>query len=370
LNRRQLLHAGLGIAGATFVGCSTSSTPHAEPSTVQVDDAIAALLEANRSFDVQFGGGLSNHLSMAVVALHRLGASDARLREFFDAYSKRLEPTPHATSPITSATFAGSLGTQKRYADHLAFLTGELRRLGRGPLLATYLPRLLPGISAAAFHAVIRLAYGLQATDDAEVAVSLAYLADAHLPLGTPTGAVPIDEPPTELLRRVAAAPTLAHRRWRSGQITNAFTDIAAEPSFAPIIDWLPASTSLAALAEAALLIYASTDNFTALHGLTSTHALRIAWPYLSDPAAAVRYQFQALAAAYVSIGTPPLLSDAEARRLAQPDLPSWAQIAAAAMRSPDEHVIKLVYSAGEEEAAYHGPLYQYVAAKKAGLIG
>ena len=115
LNRRQLL-AGLGIAGATLVGCSTSSTHHAEPATAPVDDAIASLLEANRSFDVQFGDGLSNHLSMALVALHQLGASDARLREFFDTYSKRLEPPPHATSPITPATFAGSLGTHKRYA--------------------------------------------------------------------------------------------------------------------------------------------------------------------------------------------------------------------------------------------------------------
>jgi hypothetical protein len=32
--------------------------------------------------------------------------------------------------------------------------------------------------------------------------------------------------------------------------------------------------------------------------------------------------------------------------------------------------VIKLVHSAREEDAAYHDPLYRYVAANKAGLIG
>ena len=38
-------------------------------------------------------------------------------------------------------------------------------------------------------------------------------------------------------------------------------------------------------------------------------------------------------------------------------------------VRSSDEHVIKLVYSAREEDAAYKDPLYRYAAAKKVGLV-
>lgn len=37
-------------------------------------------------------------------------------------------------------------------------------------------------------------------------------------------------------------------------------------------------------------------------------------------------------------------------------------------VRSSDEHVIKLVYSAREEDA-YKDPLYRYAAAKKVGLV-
>jgi hypothetical protein len=226
------------------------------------------------------------------------------------------------------------------------------------------------GISAAAFHAVIRLAYALQVKDAPETAVSLAYFADTYLPLGQPTGAASIEEPPVELLRRLGRTEALAHRAGHTGLISNRLAEIGAQPAFAPVIDWLPPKLAgLAPLAEAALVVYASTGDFTALHGLTSTHALRIAWPHLPDPVAAARYHFQALCAAYISVGTPPLLTEAERARLTRQAVPPWSAIAAAAIRSNDEHVIKLVYSAREEDAAYGNPLYRYVAANKAGLI-
>ena len=368
--RRRVTRGLLGVLGASLAGAWPwlGRRVQAAPGSART---IAELLEQNRHFDAQYGGGLSNHLSMALVALNRLGATDARLVEYFRAYARRLEPPPRAGSPITRATYAANRGTLKRYPDYLVFFNEELRRLGHQQLLATYLPPLLPGIAAAAFHAVIRLAYALQVNDEPETALSLAYFADTYLPLGPPTGAAPIAEPPIELLRRLSGTKALARRSWHTGLITSSLVEIGAQPAFAPVIDWLPASAAgLAPLAEAALLVYASTGNFTALHGLTGTHALRIAWPHLPDPAAAARYQFQALCAAYISIGTPPLLTDAERARLARQALPPWPEIGAAAIRSSDEHVIKLVYSAREEDAAYSDPLYRYAAAKKAGLIG
>jgi hypothetical protein len=203
--------------------------------------------------------------------------------------------------------------------------------------------------------------------------LSLAYFADTYLPLGQPTGTAPIEEPPVELLRRLGGTCALAHRAGRTGLISNRLAEIGAQPAFAPVIDWLSPKLAghapLAPLAEAALVVYASTGDFTALHGLTSTHALRIAWPHLPDPAAAARYQFQALCAAYISVGTPPLLTEAERARLTRQAVPPWSAIAAAAIGSSDEHVIKLVYSAREEATAYGDPLYRYVAANKAGLI-
>src|SRR5207244_8288965 len=95
------------------------------------------------------------------------------------------------------------------------------------------------------------------------------------------------------------------------------FIEIAAQPAFAPVIDWMPAGADpLGSLAEAALLVYASTGDFTALHGLTGTHAVRVSTPFIAVRVPVVRHLFQALCAAYVSIGTPTLFSDAERVRI------------------------------------------------------
>lgn len=332
---------------------------------------LIELLAHNRQYDSEYQGGLSNHLSVALVALQRLGATDARLREYFDRYRRRLEPRRAPASPLNRESWQAHRGTLKRYADYVVFFEEELRHLGLERLLRTYLPPLLPGLAAAAFHAQIRLAYALEAQDPLDAAASLAYFADSYLPLGPGKGAAPLSDPPIELLRRLARTPELATHSSHGGLITDRMAEVAAHPAFAPVIDWLPAAdATLDRIAEAALVLYASTGDFTALHCLTGTHALRIAWPFLPDPALAARYLFQALCAAYVSIGTPPLLTDGERTRLARAEAPSWAEIGAAAISSSDEHVIKLVYSARQEDAAYKNPLCRHVAAEKAGLTG
>ena len=54
------------------------------------------LLDASGQYDAEFDSGdftgLSNHLPMALAALKRLGADDARLAAFASGYSQRLRP--------------------------------------------------------------------------------------------------------------------------------------------------------------------------------------------------------------------------------------------------------------------------------------
>jgi len=53
-------------------------------------NVLHELLEAGRRFSGSYGGGLANHLPMALVALQGLGAVEMRLREFASLYEKRL----------------------------------------------------------------------------------------------------------------------------------------------------------------------------------------------------------------------------------------------------------------------------------------
>jgi hypothetical protein len=305
---------------------------------------------------------------MAIIALHELGASDARLSEFFARYRRRLEPVPGRKGPIARETWRDHLGTQARYGDYLPFFQGEVARLGEGGAVREYLPVLMPGVAGSSFHPLIRLGYAVHAHDAADVAVSLAYFADAFLALGGATEAGAGGAEPLELLRRIAETPALAHRPPGDGPIFERLRAIAALPEFARVSGEAlgAANLTLASLADAAAALYATTPNITSLHAVTAVHALRVLSPLMDDRAGANRWLLQAFGATYIAVGTPALRADDERARMEARPAPSWEAIAAAAAASNDEHVIKLVYTCREEAAAYGRALYQVFAAKKA----
>jgi hypothetical protein len=378
--RRDVLGAGVSVLAAPLLRChdpsiagvsaaaAPSPTPAAPPPSV-----AQRILEANRHYDAQFHHGLSNHLSMAIVALHELGAPDARLSAFFERYRSRLEPVPERREPVVHATWAEALGTQSRYADYLAFFQDEVARAGADAAVRAYLPALMPGVAGSSFHPLIRLGYAVHAHDAADVAVSLAYFADQFLRVGgAPASGVSASaaSAPLDLLRSIAETPALAHHPQGDRAIFEQIRAVAATPEFAAA-----AASALAArdvtipsLADAAAALYAAAPNLTSLHVVTSAHALRVLSPLLDDPAAAGRWLLQAFAAVYVTMGTPAVNPDEDRARTDASAPPSWEAIATAAATSNDEHVIKMVYTCREEAGAYRQPLYQSFAAKRAGL--
>jgi hypothetical protein len=378
-SRREILGAGVSALVTPLLGCHdrASASAAAEPSptapAAPPPSVAQRILEANRHYDAQFHHGLSNHLSMAIVALHELGAPDARLSEFFERYRSRLEPVPERRQPVVRAGWAEALGTQSRYADYLVFFQAEVARAGADGAVRAYLPALMPGVAGSSFHPLIRLGYAAHARDAADVAVSLAYFADQFLHLGgEPAAAASFSAGgPLELLRSIAATPALAHRPQGDRAIFEQLRAVAAMPEFAA-----PAASALAArdvtvqsLADAAAALYAAAPDFTSLHVVTSAHALRVLSPLLDDPAAASRWLLQAFGAVYVAMGTPAVNPDEDRARTEAAAPPSWEAIAAAAAASHDEHVIKMVYTCREEAGAYRQPLYQSFAAKKARLV-
>ena len=114
-------------------------------------------------------------------------------------------------------------------------------------------------------------------------------------------------------------------------------------------------------LARAVLEVYAATADFTALHMVTAVQAARSVLPCCGAPETATRYLWQAIAAAYLSIGKPAI---PEMPALDPADAPEWPSILEAACEAEDEHVIKIVYSCWAEHAAYNDPLYRAVAGR------
>src|SRR5215211_4587722 len=115
---------------------------------------LGQLLARGREFSAEYPQFLANHLPMVIVALHRLGADDARLKQFFAIYreANHLAPMPPAVAPIGRTDWTAALGDRSRERDYRDFFTQEVGHLGIGPALRAYLPVLTPAIASSALH--------------------------------------------------------------------------------------------------------------------------------------------------------------------------------------------------------------------------
>jgi hypothetical protein len=109
--------------------------------------------------------------------------------------------------------------------------------------------------------------------------------------------------------------------------------------------------------------LYASTDDFTALHGVTGLEAISRLRPYVSDVERLDRSSFQALAAAYLSIGAPDIWSTARLSEMGEMTLDE-SDVATRAAFSDVEHVAKIVFTSRRLHVMTRDPLYLAVAAR------
>ena len=318
---------------------------------------LSELLDEGAAFDAEYAGGLSNHRPMALLALARLGATEARLNAFAQSYSSRLQPAPpHAVWPAGDA-WASRLGERGAWPAYRDLFSQWLLHEHADDVLQQTLPRLMQGCGAAAFHGLIRTAYAVQASRRQELADALAYWACRWLDLGASEGAGTVTEPETVLrqLRTVQSDSDRIGQRMKAA---------AAAPHFQDTVARLRVSDrTLPQLAALAAKAHAATGNFTAVHLVTSAHAMRLLLPFLDEPVPALRAYWQAFAAAVCA---------ARLQATQVPPPQPWPLLVAAALQSDDEHVIKLVDSCREEHKAYGGaPIWQQAATravKDAGL--
>ncbi|MCW6506445.1 questin oxidase family protein [Lichenifustis flavocetrariae] len=333
-------------------------------------EGLEALLAEARRDSVEFPVALANHGPMALTVLHRLGASDARLQGYFADYRRAngLIPPPPPAAPVERATWADHLGDRSREADYRAFFTREVTTLGIRDAVGRYLPALAPGVAGSALHPLMRLAYGVSRNDPSEVGTALGYWAACFLPLPVATGASPETDDPDEVLARVAAIPGL-RKLPVFDHLWYGIRAAAAEPDFAPAVDWLRIGPgTLARVAATSLALFAGTMDFAALHALTGTHWVRMVATVCPDPLL-LRHFWQTVAALVPAIGFPQLPDSGTLDAWRNLPCPDWNVITEKAVTSADEHDISLVYSASEEQRVYGDRLYQVVAARRMGLI-
>jgi hypothetical protein len=313
------------------------------------------LLTASHRYAPLYGNRLANHLPMALLALDRLGADAAVMRRFADGYARKLLPAAVPGSGLDPHDVLGSSGDYPRF---LTFFQDRIREAGVEAVLHDWVPVLMPGLAASAFHGIIRLAYAIEGGLEDEIAPSLAYWASeyAALPLSLEPGEGTLDQIAERLRIKVE------NHEFKPGIIIDKMLEIAWDPALAGAMIQPAAPPSLREIAAFGLDAYRRREDFTLLHVVTGCHAFRIVQPYANDKALARRYLWQAVLVAWLTVVAAPA-----GRAQAGGDGPEAGEeaIAARAILSSDDHVVKLCYSALCEYREYGDPAYLRIAARK-----
>lgn len=307
---------------------------------------LDAVLSAHRDDAAEYLEGalsLSNHLPMAVAALAEMGAAPERIAAFAATYRTR-----HGLAPAGPAERAA----RERWRDRLA-------HEHRDRVLAAELPRLAEGIGGGAFHPAIRAAYAFARGDDDELAAGLAYWEAATLPIPRLATVRTVSAPEALEVLRAAGLTSPS----REDLIALRVAAVARSPRFAVVADLAPPASELPRLAVAAAAAFAARSDFTALHMMTATHAMRTFAERL-DVDGAMPGFWRAYAAAAADAAAFPTLQRSELDALRAEAPASWEPLLVKAIVHDDDHVVKATYTAWREDQRLDEPVFRTAIAR------
>jgi hypothetical protein len=323
-------------------------------------------------------GGNSNHGPMVAETLLTLGRPGA-VMPWIEAYKNRFQERSHADTPISSTSWHEALGERARSADWVASFDHELAERPWPSVLRTWVPRLAPGLVAAATHGLIRTGHAVRSLEAAETPQRLHELAEGlgywaaryQLMPGSPSGNH-MGHSPRQAIHFV--------QRVHSGEfdprgaIVQQLLGLADDPEFATAIDLVDTTSDLpryiSEITETFAGIYLAnpTGLIAFVHAVTAPSALRLLAPYLADADArsAARYAWQACAGIYAWYATkpPPSASDF------MPPTDSPETLIDRAVTAGGAHTIKFTEACLREYALNPQPVYLAAARDAADRVG
>jgi hypothetical protein len=339
-------------------------------------DVLDEAYERLHTTGPEWGGNLSNHGPMVAETLVRRGHA-ADVGGWVERYARRLDDLPGPGSRITSATWSEALGG--RVGDWIPYFADQLADQPWRAVLATWWPRLLPGIAAGATHGVIRTGHAVRALlggDEhpaaiAELAHALGFWAARFVavPGALPAGSLDAAPALEQLPRLAEQQGPIRDRLGRLGELAGWKTSVAA---LAGAQTAQQAESRLGELADAATLRYLThgyASPILLVHTATAPNAVRHVLPALPEamwPAslAAAWAASAAITAAYgPARGQPgqPAVEEAEAGPV--------TELIERAVAHGDEHVIKFSDTAAETYARTGDPRALAAARRAADLI-
>jgi len=332
------------------------------------------LHEVEASFDIEYGGFLSNHFLHGLVAVARLGADEARFKAFVEAYKQHtvlgheLEEAKPPTCVVDGSNWKDFLRNKSHYVEYREFFSRELKEKGRGHVVNRFVPEVFEHFSGAALHPLIHLGFGLEIEgDDTGVAGGLAYLCYTPPAVSfelqsdgsvkdtddvfellvalSEDDSVPRPPYPDSFQKRLSHAPTPRSRAYVQAWRVMQLTEDGGEAKFQHAIEALVRTVVTAFLL--------TNSDFFVLHGVTSLFALLRVLPLVDDLGTRIRMlqlYWDVFVHVYIAQGKPPVSMDLLSVRC---DL-SWQELKQRALDlTNDEHTLKIVFVCHEFEKEF-----------------
>lgn len=302
---------------------------------------------------------LSSHLTMTMMAMEAMKASEEDIKRYFSDYIPRLCSIIETEEIITRDNFDRYLGKEQHFYAYLQFFRGELSQHGLDQSLPQWLSVLKQGLATAAFHPLIRLAYGIDllAVDNSlameEIAISLAYLADSYQGLDvSPEGQKLSFHQGVDVMRENYKATAACHE---AKMLNQKLECVCLDPNFKAVLK--PMEVRLEDIEVFMRGLYLQASSIHTLHGITAAYAFGKLRAYLGNDSVVLTHFCAAIMALYCAVACP-VINIPEAKQLNDP----WPDILKKALQSGNEHTIKLVYVCHQYERAQSGRDYLSVA--------
>lgn len=302
-------------------------------------------------------GRLAIHLPMSLIALDKMNATGKQLDYFYENTCTKLDLRKTDTKPKKLNYLTEALAKREFFESYVLFFKKKIDTSSVDEILKESLPVLIKGVSASAFHPLIRLSYAIEINDVSEIIQALASWSTEYLEFNNKFDKT--DKNLNEIVLDLNKHSI--DFNFSPGNIVNRMVEINNE------ITNLTVKTrdlTVENLRNFCIDTYYKHNNFTLLHTVTTSYALQHIKKYLTNTSQ-LELIWESIIIACLSTGIDFSKTNSENLKSTL----SWDSIISKACTSLDEHIIKLVYVCWQEHQNSNNDKYKFVAERSVSKI-
>lgn len=314
-----------------------------------------------KDYSSDYNGGLSSHIPMVSYSLYELGVPFDEIEKYINNTIKRIKISKEDFTKlynIDDESFERFLGINDSFGSYYEYFSTKISADNYLEIIGEYLPKLIKGVAARAFHPLIRLSFAVRSENKEEIIKSLSYFASTFVPHKFDTLPSKTENPIYDLK---VLAESVDNETFSGNLIADRIEKIYNLQGFKKNAFTLKGDYRevLSQLDKIINKLFVETKNFTILHAVTSKEAIKSLLPLVKDKEYVLQNYWIAILAAYISIDSPKVK---DLNIDIPEDLPDFREIIRANIESKNDHSIKLANSCRIEFERSGDVVYKYMA--------